>query len=226
MRPSARREAGFTLLEMIIALSLSSIVLVGAFTIMTSAVQNQVMLMRKGTVNAWSIASLVAMNRDIEGGSVLAYPAAGLGQNSVVVCSGYSRIVGAGGTPSTLPSLPAGVTPNVYTYCWDAATNVFRRRYQAGTACPAPPATPPACIAGNYPEVVASGVYQDPALDPIFQRDPNNASAVRVRYVVGNPNANAVSAGSNGMTVSAQVQSMSFDSRLTLENKQLSNNAD
>jgi type II secretory pathway component PulJ len=81
-----RRSGGFSLIELVIAVSLSTIVLIGVFSMMTSMVQLEVAGQRGGTVNAWSLASLVAMNREIEGASVVVYPTAGTA-DALVLCS-------------------------------------------------------------------------------------------------------------------------------------------
>jgi prepilin-type N-terminal cleavage/methylation domain-containing protein len=222
-RKAKPANAGFTLLEMVVALSISSIVLIGVFVMLSSMVQYEVEGMRKGSVNAWSLASLVAMNGEIEAANLLAYPRGGSGANTLVVCSNWSRLMSSlGGTMNTLGGGAmntlgggAGVGPTVYSYCWDSTTNVLRRKVVAG-ACTY---TVTSCDTTSYPgdSLIATGVYQDAANDPIFTADPAFNGSVRLRYVVGNPNAGASPHEGNGMTNFVNPQSMAFDTRLTLD---------
>jgi prepilin-type N-terminal cleavage/methylation domain-containing protein len=209
-----RARGGFTLLELVIALSLSSIVLIGVFVMTASMVQYEAEGLRKGSVNGWSLASLVAMNREIENASVLVYPTAG-GQDTLVVCSNWSRLMTTtGGGP-----LGPGAT-TVFYYCWDSTVNVLRR-WAPPTACPASGSfSPPACTAAAYggaSSMMATGVYRDAALDSIFTADPSSAGTVRIRYVVGNPAAGAAANEGNGLTNFANPQTMAFDTRISLD---------
>lgn len=207
-----RKQSGFTLIELIVAASLSAIVLIGAFSLMSSMVQNEISGMRSGTVTAWTLASINVMNTDIAGSSYLAYPSPGSAQDSLVTCTNWSAIANPGPSPGRVNSaLPV----TAYEYCYSPASNAILRYVVSGVgACPAAPA---ACAVGVY-SVVATGVYRDAASDPVFLADPAspNANAVRLRFVVGNPNP-GVSAGSNMQTSVAVPQSIAFDTRIVLE---------
>lgn len=210
-----RNAGGFTLLELIIALSISSIVLIGSFSMLSSMVQYEVEGMRKGSVNGWSLASLVAMNREIEGASVLVYPTAGGSADALVVCSNWSRLMNTtGGAP-----LGAGPT-RIYTYCWDAASNALRRMNPPGAgSCPGVGYTPPACTVGSYgsDSLIATGVYRDASNNFIFTADPATAGTVRIRYTVGKATPGTALNEGNGMTKFVNPQTMTFDTRLTLD---------
>ena len=169
--------------------------------------------MRKGSVNAWSLASLVAMNGEIEAANVLAYPPVGsAGANTLVVCSNWSRVMNT--VMNTLGG-GAGVGPTVYSYCWDSTAKVLRRKVVAGVCT----YTVTTCDATSYPgdSLIATGVYQDAASDPIFTADPTFNGGVRLRYVVGNPSAGVSPHEGNGVTNLANPQTMAFDTRLTLD---------
>lgn len=198
----ARATAGYTLLELIVALSMSTIVLVGIFSIMSTMMQYELDGLRKGSVNGWSLSSLVAMNREIEGASVLAYPTSGGGGDSLIVCANWSRLVGASG------GVLNGGSGTVYYYCFDSTNNVLRRKSASG-ACPASPATPPSCDATTYGagNVVATGVYRSGAAN-VFTADPSMAGTVRLQYVVGNP---------SQTTQTPNPQTLAFDTRVTLD---------
>jgi prepilin-type N-terminal cleavage/methylation domain-containing protein len=205
-----RKCAGVTLIELLVAVSLSSIVLIGVFSMTASMVQYEVEGLRKGTVTGWSLASLVAMNREIEGASVLVYPAAGSGANYLVVCSNWSRILNnnAGGL------LDATSTLTAYFYCYDAASAVLRRMTSTAS-CPASYA-PPACNAGTFgaSSMIATGVYPIGAA-PVFAAD--SASTVNLRYTVGKPTAGVDVNEGNGATNLTNPQTMTFDTRITLD---------
>lgn len=221
VRARRRGPPGFTLIELLVATILSSIVLMGMFSVLTNMVTAEVNSMRNGTVTSWSLAGIGAMNTDIAGAGTLSFPASGGGADSLVVCANWSKLIG------TLGGAPQGSGPTkVYNYCWDSTdAPPFRnallrnvRSYPPGPAvCPSAPLSP--CTAGIYggDSVVATGVYKDAANDPIFYADPNTMNAVRLRLVIGNPAANAASAGGNGGTVNAVPVSVPFNTEIILE---------
>jgi prepilin-type N-terminal cleavage/methylation domain-containing protein len=210
-----RNSPGFTLIELIVAVALSTIVLIGVFSLMTNMVQTEVTSMRNGTVTVWSLASISAMNADIVGSSYLSYPSPGPGQDSLVTCTNWSPIAAAGGVAGPV-NTAAGNT--VYEYCYLPASNVLLRNVitNAVAACPG---AAPACVVGLYSSgIVATGVYRDSAGDPVFTAQPTstNANAVRLHFVIGNP-AVGVSAGGNGTTSLAIPQSINYDTQIILE---------
>jgi prepilin-type N-terminal cleavage/methylation domain-containing protein len=215
-----RNSPGFTLLELIIATSLSSIVLMGMFSIMSNMVSAEMNGMRNGTVTAYSIAGITAMNTDISGSGAIGFPASGGTSNSLVVCTNWST---KGTTPGVVQSAANGGTGNtVYSYCWDTTDlpNALLRNVTVhgagGEACPAAPLAP--CTMGAYGNAVVTGVYQDPAnLNLIFYTDPLTMNAVRMRYIVGNPNANLNSAGGSAGQVTAMPVSVPFNTEILLE---------
>lgn len=200
---SARSEAGYTLLELIVALSMSTIVLVGVFSMMGTVVHYQVEGLKKETVTTWSLASLVAMNKEIEGSSVLVYPTSGGSGDSLIVCSNWSRLRTYGGAGAVLN----GGTPDAYYYCFDSTNQVLRRK--TANSCPASPATPPNCDTANYGtgNILATNVYRNGAAN-VFQADPNMAGTVRLQYVIGNPSPTSL------LTNPA---SLTFDTKVTLD---------
>jgi prepilin-type N-terminal cleavage/methylation domain-containing protein len=214
--PDARRKsAGFTLIEMLVATVLASVVLLGLFNVVTNMVTAEVKNMRTGTVTAWSMAGLNALSTDIAGASQLRYPAVGAGADYLIVCSNWSTKANTtGGGPLT------GGASQSQQYCWDTTdaapyANAILRMTTA--ACPAAPVTP--CNSANYGSnsIVATGVYRDLAADPIFYSDPKTLNAVRIRLSVGNPTANAASAGSNNGTVLGSAVSIPVSTEIILE---------
>lgn len=211
-------QAGFTLLELILAVSISSVVLITVFSIAASMVQFEVESGRKGSVTAWSLAAISNMNRDIAGASVIEWPnGAGAADNSLVVCTNWSRNAG-GGPPNggQVASGPGILNPTVIYYCWDSTGNVLRKMIVGGN-CPNVGTAPPACSAAGYGagSVVATGVYQN-AGNWVFITDGAIQNAVHLQFTVGNPNQGTVNAG-GGSAVFANPQSLMFDTRVVLE---------
>ena len=216
-------SSGFMLIELIVAASLSTIVLIGVFSLMSNMVQTEVDGMRNGTVTAWSLASINAMSADIAGASYLAAPAAGASGDTLIVCTNWS---GAALGPAA-PGLVNPAAPNsVYYYCYDTSdpvpyANAILRKVVNNAAPGACPSAVLSCTSGNYPgDIVATGVYRSDYLttnsQPIFTADPSVQNAVRLRFIVGKPSA-GVSAGNNGRTNSTVPQSIAFDTKVVLE---------
>jgi prepilin-type N-terminal cleavage/methylation domain-containing protein len=218
-KPADRRPpTGFTLIEMLVATVLASVVLLGLFNLVTSMVTNEVNSMRTGTVSAWSLTAAKAMTTDISGASTLRYPAAGgAGSDYLIVCSNFSPMMNTagGGTMN-------GGTPKSAQYCYDTTegapygNSILRL---TTNSCPAAPVTP--CTSANYGggSIVVTGVYRDSSNHAVFYTEPNAQipNAVRIRYSIGNPAANAASAGSNGGTVTGAPVSIPYNTEVILE---------
>jgi hypothetical protein len=229
-----RRSKGFTLIELIIAASLSTIVLIGVFSLMSSLVQTEVAGMRNGTVTAWTLANINTMNMDIAGASYIAVPAAGGNGDSLVVCTNWSATALGPATPGVVnklanaPILGTPAVNAVYYYCYDTADsapfkNAILRKILVNPAggAGACPNVAPACLSGNYPgdSIVATGIYRDAANDKIFTADPPtlnaHTNAVHLHFVVGNPNPGTSAGG--GQEATNVPQSIPFDTRIILE---------
>jgi prepilin-type N-terminal cleavage/methylation domain-containing protein len=220
-----RRPAGFTLIELLVATTLSTIVLLGVFNIFTNMLTAEVDSMRNGTVTAWSLAGISSMNADIAAAGAIGYPAKNaVGANSLIVCTNWSMAT----APPAQVVTGAGVKTGAYYYCWDTidaapspyANALLRMVVKNAGTCPT---VPPACNSAAYSSgdyggdtIVATGVYQNGA-SSIFVQDPNTKNAVRLNFIVGNPAANANSAGGNGGTVTAKPVSIPFNTEIILE---------
>lgn len=199
-----KKSSGFSLIELVISISLASFVLVGVATIAAQMARNQVEGIRSGTVTGWSVVSYMSMAKEIEDANVLAYPINnGDTADQIVICKNWSRSAGAGSPGARLNTDPGtdadGVvkgTVYVIQYCIDPTapvapqTGYTLRRYAnigVGVTCPAPPAAPVACnLAG--PGWTQNGVVGF-RLEKIggmnmFLRD-NSIGGVRLRYVIG-----------------------------------------
>ncbi|MFI5348496.1 MAG: type II secretion system protein J [Elusimicrobiota bacterium] len=242
-----RSSSGFTLVELIVGVLLGSIVLMGAFSMMTNMITAEVNGMRSDTVTSWSLAGINTMNTDIAGASALSYPgnAGSQGDNRLVICTQWSTKSNPPQGTQMLGAIPTAAPTNgppmyIYNYCWDQDAGdvgtpfynaLLRKRTHLDIptlpavlppgSCPTVPLT---CNQLNYTggdfgsdTIVATGVYPDTNNDFIFTADPNTLNAVRVRFVVGNPNASAKSAGGSGGTVTPVPVSVPFNTEIILE---------
>lgn len=216
-----RRDSGFTLVEMLVASVLASIVLLGMFNFVTTMLSSEVNAQRQSTVTAFSLAGISAMNSDIAAAGAIGYPAMGASADSLIVCTNWSN--------RTAPpaQVAAGFTVDVYYYCYDTAdappygNAILRKVVKNNGACPT---APPACSQAAYTggaygadTVVATGVYRDPANDLVFFQDNKTLNAVRLRYAVGNPTGDSNSAGGNGGTVTAVPVTIPYNTEIILE---------
>ena len=178
-------QKGFSIIELVIAVSLASFVLVGVASIAAQMARNQVEGIRSGTATGWAVISYVAMSKEIEDANVLAFPIAnGAGSDSIIICKNWSRVVGG--------RLDATNDASVVQYCLDtsAASNFVLRRYEntgPAVACP-DPGVPAACTAtpaGTWTDTSVVGFRVERLSGGnVFTRD-NSIGGVRVRYVVG-----------------------------------------
>ncbi|MDX6770258.1 MAG: prepilin-type N-terminal cleavage/methylation domain-containing protein [Elusimicrobiota bacterium] len=201
-----RSRAGFSLTELIIAMLLSSFVMIGIVGISAQMVRFQVEGMKKGSVTGWSLVAITAMNKEIEDGTVLAYPTNATGaQDTLIACKNYSRVTNA--------ALSASEPILTFGYCYDSTAPGYLRRWTTLGSCPAGVPTPPTC--STISEVVATGVYRDASNNFIFRR-ADDVGGVQIRYRVGNP---------TPTTNMPMPQTMAFDMKFAM-NKQYNNTAD
>ncbi|MFI5360460.1 MAG: type II secretion system protein J [Elusimicrobiota bacterium] len=241
LRRRRNSRSGFSLVELIIATVLSGFVLIGTFSLLTNMVTAEVNGMRKGTVTAWTLAGIGAMNADIAGAGALAYPIPGGQANSLVICTNWAMKFDAAGAVMYTAVIDKDFGNTVTSYCWDtqdppphgaggvvgAGGSLLRSvTVNAAGAAACPTGAPPACTQTNYSNgqyqsdtLVAAGVYPDSAGDPIFTADPFTLNAVRLRFAVGDPTASDPNspAGSNGTMKQGAPVSVPFDTEIILE---------
>lgn len=211
MKNRTTRRAGFTLIEIIVAVALATVVLLGLFAVSGSVMRFQVEGLRKGNVNAWSLSAVNALNRELEAASTLVHPVAG-GSDWLVFCDNWSMVTGS--------HLSGAVSGTVRYYCYDAATQgpdgqplLLIRRYSVAGACPSSFSPPSSC--GSSYETVASGVRRSGG-QPLFTIDPDVAGTIRLRFTIGDP------AATNNVK---NPQYVDIDTRVTLDKAYL-NSAD
>jgi prepilin-type N-terminal cleavage/methylation domain-containing protein len=195
------KKNGFSLIELVIAVSLASFVLVAVASLAMQMTRSQIEGIRSGTMTGWSVVSYISMAKEIEDANVLAYPIAdGSAQDAIVVCKNWSR--NAGATAGVGAKLDVNGVVSVIQYCVDTSvpTALVMRRYARASAadtCPAV-AAPVACNAAG-PGWSENGVASNAVVgfrvervagQAVFLRS-NAIGGVRVRYVIGNQTATA-----------------------------------
>lgn len=202
-----RDPRGFSIIELVIAISLASFVLVGVATIAAQMSRSQAEGIRSGTATGWSLVSYMAMSKEIEDANVLAWPINnGDASDSIVICKNWSRAQDGADKRLNTNTTPAGAdSVTVTQYCVDPAVAAapetgftLRRLSRSGPAvtCPTPVAAPASC--GSTPSapwgawtetgVVGFRLEKIPGTytgSPfVFLRD-NTIGGVRLRYVIG-----------------------------------------
>lgn len=185
-----KNARGFSIIELVIAVSLASFVLVGVATIAAQMARTQLDGVRTGTMTGWSVVSYMAMSKEIEEGNVLAFPIAnGASSDNLIICKNWSRLMGA------LPGgrLDTNSPVSVIQYCVDSSvpTNLVMRRYAnvgVGVSCPNPgsPVTCNSSPSGTWTETGIVGIRLEKlsGYANVFTRD-NAIGGVRLRYVIG-----------------------------------------
>lgn len=184
-------KRGFSIIELVIAISLSSFVLVGVATIAAQMARSQIDGVRSGTMTGWSLVSYLSMAKEIEDSNVLAFPIAnGASADSLIVCRNWSRV--QNGPDRRLDKNAPGLV-TVTQYCVDSSdpSNLILRRYSnvgAGVTCP-DPGVPVSCVAspgGTWTDtgVVGFRLEKLAGFPSIFTRD-NSIGGVRLRYAIG-----------------------------------------
>lgn len=207
MRRLLGARGGFSLVELVIAMLLSSFVMIGIVGVASQMVRFQVEGMRKGSVTGWSLVAITAMNKEIEDATVLAYPTNATGpQNAMVACKNYSRV--------TNLALSAGEPIITFGYCYDPDGIGYLRRWETTGTCPGAVGVPPSPCS-SVAEVVATGVHLDAAGNNVFRR-ADDVGGIQIRYRVGDP---------TPTPNMPMPQTMAFDMKFAM-NKQYNNDKD
>lgn len=188
---SRYRSVGFSIIELVIAISLSSFVLVGVATIAAQMARSQIEGIRSGTMTGWSLVSYLSMSKEIEDANVLAFPIVnGASSDSLLICKNWSRVKDP---PDRRLDTNAPGLVTVTQFCVDSATdppnNILRRYAKVGAAVVCPdPGVPVACTAapgGGWTETGVVGFRMEKlGGQNVFLRD-NSIGGVRLRYVIG-----------------------------------------
>ena len=195
---------GFTLMEMMVALTVSALVLVGIISIATTMARYRYAASLRGSATGGALYSLQRMQREIEDATSIALPAGGPPPTGDVVsgCTNWSNSnlgVDKRIDPNKAAPFPCtGTSPDqdnvvAFYYCRTPG-NAFYRHYSCGrpnngTACVIP--TPTTCgtgggAAGAAESVVPAkpGFYPMDNFTYLFKR-PNDTQ-IELHYIVGN----------------------------------------
>jgi type II secretory pathway pseudopilin PulG len=184
----ARRA--FTLVELIIALVLSTFVLVGILGVTSQMLRYEFESSRKSSSTNWSLMSLDMMKREVQQGSTLVTPIAGTPSTVLSGCIDWTTNMSLYATPPCVAGSGCpldGVAANVvsFYYCvWPAGSTPSLTPWllhYKGTTCPINPT--PTCGAGTF-DVVAQDFYLDEGAAAYFTRD-NDINGVQAKFMVG-----------------------------------------
>jgi type II secretory pathway pseudopilin PulG len=211
MRKLRRRAApGFTLLELIVALSLSVFVLVGIISIATTMISYQLDSVRKGNTEGSSITALTAIQRDIRAATYLQCPGGNAG--CVPASNTGDKLSGCTNWSAQISGADKRIDPNYanvasvdectgannvmsFLYCTpNSSTDPRLIRYvKCGTTCSIPaPASCGAAAGGATMSVIvgANGATLSPGfrhMDGLgyYYERADDISGVGVHFIVG-----------------------------------------
>lgn len=191
------RRAGFTLVEIMVAVILAALTTLGLASIFSTSLKTQVHGYKKDVVQGDALISLKALTRDVQATTYLdePLPPCPLGDCTASSAQGSDRLRGctnydpARGGIGLLDS--SFSTMRVYQYCVDGSGTMFYtwRDGALGAVLPCPPAAV-ACgtaIPGGELMQLAQKVGRDdcPACGAFFRRPAYLNNVVELHYVVG-----------------------------------------
>ncbi len=179
-------KAGYTLVELLVAISLSAIVLSGIISVASSVIRYQVEGAARGDVAGWTLMNLHRMNQELEAATFITTRTT----NVLIGCHNYSRILVYGSEDGRFDS---SKPITWFQYCAASAGSVqslYRYEDLSATKCP-DTVKSDSITCGNAPggamtyALVARRFYhhdQANASPPFFQMVPNG---VEMHYTIG-----------------------------------------
>ncbi len=174
----SRASPGFTLLELIIALSLSLFVLVAVIAVVTAVIRYQFEGLRKGQVTGLTLYSLARMHRELENATHLDLPSTASPAGSVLSgCSNWSANM------NPLPNQIDSSQPvEAFYYCVDSNNSLLR--YSGTGICPYSPQPAPCGSGSGFTPVVYRNFYLMDGLGYFFKRS-TEVAGVEMSYIIG-----------------------------------------
>jgi type II secretory pathway pseudopilin PulG len=178
-----KAKPAFTLIELIMALVMSSFVIVGIIGVTSQMARYRMEGGAKSTNTGFTVMSLDRMEKDLQGASVLYCPYSTLenhsGWDSSGNCTQSQSNALSGCSNYSLATLPTGFisgSPTSFYYCiWCGGSpcatptqTPWLLHYSGSGSCPISPV--PTCGSGSY-DVVAQNVYPIGANTYYFKRD-------------------------------------------------------
>ncbi|MBI3553303.1 MAG: prepilin-type N-terminal cleavage/methylation domain-containing protein [Elusimicrobia bacterium] len=205
---------GFSLIELLIAVSLAVVVMLAIVSVSTNMVRQHLQASHKGEVNGQTLAALDRMNKDIEGASYLFIPTTATPTGDTVGgCYNWEAKFQGSATGGPLTNGPI----TYFLYCVDATRfgNIYRWTGTVASCSPAPTYT--ACTAAgtanggtNAAELwiagdgATHGISRSDALSGVggyYFMKSRVTNGVEVHYIVGNSTPTADGAGRPGQYV-------------------------
>ena len=206
------KRPGFTLIELIVALCISTFILVAIIGVASQMIRFQFEAAAKGTSSAWTLIGLDQLNRDLQDASYLKTPPYTTVQATLLAgsptlhgCHNYSQFkrdsIG-NGIIDPDPSIPTNANPKnpmyAFYYCVAQIDTVSGRavngllRFQQNGVCPMttpmPPACPTPCTSAQNCAVVARDVSQGAAGASVCQNyfcRADDATGVLLNFQIG-----------------------------------------
>lgn len=192
MRTSSER--GYTLLELIVALSLSSFVMMGIISVATAMVRFQFQAGLSGNAGGGTLIAVGRMTRQLEDASYLRDPASlAAPQDYVAGCTNWSasgnrRMSTTLSGGASWPCTAAGTNVTNFVYCRNALNEMWLH-YNCSATC----GSIPAVTEGNCGGAIANrelivgqrpGVFKAVGYTKMFYRTADN-TGLDMHYIVG-----------------------------------------
>jgi prepilin-type N-terminal cleavage/methylation domain-containing protein len=190
-----KARSGFTLIEMLVAVALSSIVMVGLIDITASMLERHFEGIRHGKIDSETLYSLEQMRLELEAATYYSYPnTASPSGMSIQGCGDYFSAT----SPGTQIPAP-GATISSFAYCLEnhctgsnpdlcdpsGYTGPYDLVRYSNTGCPT------SCKSGSPQTLIYQNVYLEPGFPNPFYLNPQ-FGGVDLHMVVGYPVATAV----------------------------------
>ncbi len=180
MKPRGR-TAGLTLIELVIAIGLSSLVLLGLASVWVPVLGTQVTLSKSAGAQGQSLLGYKGLVREVSGASEVYDPpppaALSSASDTLSGCSNYSSAKGAGAQGLLDPS----ASNESFYFCVDGGGTLYMTtRTGSPAACPM---APPAC--GAAPAMALAQNVSHIGATPYFRRPAGQQDVVEVNYEVG-----------------------------------------
>ncbi|MEK7389290.1 MAG: prepilin-type N-terminal cleavage/methylation domain-containing protein [Elusimicrobiota bacterium] len=184
---------GFSIVELLVAVFLSTMVLVGVMNISSTAVKNQMEGARRGAVTGWSLVSFEKMTKEIQGASVIVTPNTGSPTgNRLVGCNNWSFNQQAYCGAAADKRLNCAMPVEVFYYCYNPVEKSIWRYFtnsvaSPGLTCPTAPPVVPCDGTGPFAQrlqIAWKAELVAPVNGPMFRRNDVNGT-IGMHYAVG-----------------------------------------
>jgi prepilin-type N-terminal cleavage/methylation domain-containing protein len=176
-----KKRSGYTLIELIMALSLVGLVVIGVMSILSSMLQFSIQGTTRGDISGVTMLGLSRMTKEIEQATILTLPTTDGKQ--IAGCINFTRL---GSTAYDTDQPTSWFNYCIKTPAAGEVQGIFRH---GGDTCPSPITT---VTCGSSPStftVVARHIYARDATTPIFSVDYSSSSAI-LHFIVGIATAN------------------------------------